>query len=70
MEYFGEQIPLEDINVLSVRKYRDQRLAEGVTNATVNIGPAWGDSAQVCVRQTDPLPLTVVSLTAEVAFGG
>ncbi len=37
VEYFGEQIPLEDISVLSVRKYRDHRLDQGVSNATVNI---------------------------------
>jgi hypothetical protein len=32
--------------------------------------PSWADSGQVCVRQSDPLPLTVVSLTTEVALGG
>ncbi len=34
------------------------------------INPSWGDSGQVCVRQADPLPLTLVSLTMEVALGG
>ena len=37
VEYFGDSLPLEEISVLSVRKYRDHRLAQGVTNATVNI---------------------------------
>ena len=32
--------------------------------------PSWADSGQVFVRQSDPLPLTVVSITAEVAMGG
>lgn len=32
--------------------------------------PSWADSGQVFIRQSDPLPLTVVSLTAEVALGG
>lgn len=32
--------------------------------------PSWADSGQVFVRQSDPLPLTVVSMTAEVALGG
>jgi hypothetical protein len=32
--------------------------------------PKWADSGQVYVRQSDPLPLTVVSLTLEVAVGG
>jgi hypothetical protein len=31
--------------------------------------PAWADSGKVFVRQADPLPLTVVSATAEVALG-
>lgn len=32
--------------------------------------PSWADSGQIFVRQSDPLPLTVVSLTLEVAMGG
>lgn len=32
--------------------------------------PSWADSGQVFIRQADPLPLTVVSLTLEVAIGG
>lgn len=35
----------------------------------IMITPSWADSGQVVVRQKDPLPLTVVSLTAEVAIG-
>ena len=31
---------------------------------------AWGTSGQVCIRQSDPLPLTVVSATLEVSIGG
>lgn len=34
------------------------------------ITPSWADNGQVYVRQSDPLPLTVVSLTLEVALGG
>ncbi|WP_039761148.1 hypothetical protein [Bartonella queenslandensis] len=30
----------------------------------------WGDSGQVFVRQKDPLPLTIVSMTLEVSIGG
>jgi integrase len=37
VEYFGDETPLEEITVLSVRKYRDHRLAQGVANGTVNI---------------------------------
>lgn len=36
----------------------------------VVLSPAWEDSGQVFVRQSDPLPLTVVALTLEVALGG
>ena len=36
----------------------------------VMLTPSWADSGQVFVRQSDPLPLTVVSMTAEVAVGG
>ena len=32
--------------------------------------PSWADSGQIFVRQSDPLQLTVVSMTAEVALGG
>ncbi|HEX7386244.1 MAG TPA: hypothetical protein VF285_03075 [Castellaniella sp.] len=32
--------------------------------------PSWSDGGQVYVRQSDPLPLTVVALTVEVALGG
>ena len=35
----------------------------------VMIKPSWDDSGQVFVRQSDPLPLTVVSMTLEVAVG-
>ena len=37
VEYFGDGTPMENITVLSVRKYRDHRLAQGVANGTVNI---------------------------------
>lgn len=36
----------------------------------VMLTPSWRDSGQVYVRQTDPLPLTVVSMTLEVSVGG
>lgn len=34
------------------------------------LNPSWGASGQICVQQTDPLPLDVASLTLEVAMGG
>lgn len=32
--------------------------------------PAWASGGQIYIRQSDPLPLTLVSLTLEVALGG
>jgi hypothetical protein len=34
------------------------------------INPSWNDSGQVFIRQSDPLPLTAVSMTMEVTIGG
>lgn len=36
----------------------------------VTLTPSWADSGQIFIRQSDPLPLTVVSLIAEVVLGG
>ena len=36
----------------------------------MSIDPKWTDSAQVHIRQTDPLPITIINLTLEVAIGG
>jgi hypothetical protein len=36
----------------------------------ITLTPSWGASGQVFLRQSDPLPLTVVSATAEIALGG
>lgn len=33
------------------------------------ITPSWTDSGQVYIRQSDPLPLTLVSMTVEVSIG-
>ena len=36
----------------------------------VALNNAWGSGGQVCVRQTAPLPLTIVSVTTEIVIGG
>jgi hypothetical protein len=36
----------------------------------IMLTPSWADSGQIFIRQYDPLPLTIVSLTIEVAIGG
>lgn len=34
------------------------------------VSPSWGSDASICLRTTDPTPLTVLSMTLEVAVGG
>lgn len=36
----------------------------------VTITPSWQSSGQVFIRQSDPLPLSIVALTMEVSIGG
>lgn len=36
----------------------------------IMLTPSWLDSGQVYIRQSDPLPLTIVGMTLEVAIGG
>ena len=36
----------------------------------IMLTPSWLDSGQVYVRQSDPLPLSIVGMTLEVAIGG
>ncbi|MFV0679209.1 MAG: hypothetical protein ACK5NW_02735, partial [Ottowia sp.] len=36
----------------------------------VQLNPDWTRAGQVCLRQADPLPLTVTSLTLETSLGG
>ena len=37
---------------------------------SVMITPTWSDGGQICVRQTDPLPLSILSMVVDVALGG
>jgi hypothetical protein len=36
----------------------------------VKLTPSWQQNGQIYIRQSDPLPLTIVGLTLEVAIGG
>ena len=36
----------------------------------IMLTPTWADNGQIFVRQTDPLPLTIVGVTLEVSIGG
>lgn len=39
------------------------------TEISINLTNEWATSGQVCVRQSDPLPLTLVALSMEAAIG-
>lgn len=43
-------------------------LFTGVEDITLT--PEWGDDAQVCVRQSAPLPATILAMALDVALGG
>jgi len=34
------------------------------------VSPSWGSDASICLRTSDPTPLTITSMTLEVAVGG
>lgn len=36
----------------------------------IRVTGTWADTGEVCVRQSDPVPLTVVAMTLEAAIGG
>jgi hypothetical protein len=36
----------------------------------IALTPSWAETGAVCIRQSDPLPLTVVSMTPELSIGG
>ena len=36
----------------------------------IMVKPQWNTNAQVIVQQTDPLPVTILSMVMEVALGG
>lgn len=36
----------------------------------ITITPSWSDSGQLCVRQSAPLPLTIVAMSLEASIGG
>jgi len=37
---------------------------------TVNLDPKWGYDAPICIRQSNPLPLTISGLVPDTALGG
>ncbi|CAK0775893.1 conserved hypothetical protein [Gammaproteobacteria bacterium] len=57
-----------DTEHLTEAKWRSTSLES--EEIQVSLPPSWGNSGQIFVRQTDPLPLTILNLTLEVAVGG
>jgi hypothetical protein len=45
-------------------------MALQTTTAEVRIGSTWNRGGRACIRQVDPLPLTVLGVTREVVGGG
>lgn len=43
-------------------------LKNGVASLVIN--PSWGQDGQICVRQDQPLPVTISAMTLEVVLGG
>ena len=37
---------------------------------SIRVKPVWDDGGQVSIRQSDPLPITIMSMSIEVAIGG
>jgi hypothetical protein len=62
-------------NESMLTKMKSTITAYGQPNALVTdeieitLSPSWGGSGQVMVRQTDPLPLTLLSMSMEVSTG-
>jgi hypothetical protein len=50
----------------------DYGVAPGMVTGTaaVKLSPKWQEDGAVCIRQSDPLPLTILSLTLDVTSGG
>jgi hypothetical protein len=61
-----------------LRAYRQRSVADEVGTppplvtdvVQVDVDPLWQQNGTVCVRQSDPLPLTVLSMSLEAGIGG
>ena len=66
------QIPTTDLVPFKQRTTEPYGTAPRLLTQEVEVvnKAAWADSGQVCVRQSDPLPLTVIDMTLDYAMGG
>lgn len=58
----------EETSVLPAAEITEDALYSGLVEVAVN--PLWNLDGQIIIEQEDPLPLMVVSLTADMAVGG
>lgn len=61
-------------DALTELKQRDQELWGAPTELAtgvyeINLTPSWSEAGRVCIRQENPLPLTVQAVTTEVSLG-
>jgi hypothetical protein len=68
----GPSFDAVDMVEMTMRSDEDYGTAPALMTGVeqVTILPEWGPDAQVCIRQTAPLPCTILSMTLEVAIGG
>lgn len=63
-------VDLQEVTTRTAEAYgTPPALINGVIDS-VTILPEWGDDAQLCIRQTTPHPVTILSLVLEAAVGG
>lgn len=60
---------LKEVKVRTTEDWGDPpALRTGLFNQMVT--PSWNDNSAICIRQTNPLPITILALAPEVATGG
>lgn len=68
----GPSFDDEDLQEITMRSTENYGTPPALMNGVyeVTLTPEWKEDAQVCIRQSAPLPCTILALTLEVAVGG
>lgn len=70
--FVGPSLKDGDLKEIKQRQYEDYneptRLAQG--DLRLQMTPQWGTGGNVCYRQSDPLPVTIIALIPEIQVGG
>jgi hypothetical protein len=63
---------VDDLTEAKIRTTEPYGSPPSLQTAEVDIviQPSWSRDGQIVVRQVDPVPLTIVSATLELQFGG